>query len=82
MDSVQKGVKWVPSSPLARPANISVSSLKVENFLKENKLPLWLLLIGVGDVIVNPTVYLHSFLIEDFLFCLTRRGSVSNLPLQ
>lgn len=61
MDSVQKGVNWVPLSPLARP-NISVFSLKVENFLRENiLLLLLLLLIGVGDVPLNPTCYLHSF---------------------
>lgn len=63
-------MSWVPSLPLAKPANVSVSSLEAENFLKEYILLLWLLLIRVGDVLVDKTFYLHSFLLK-ILFCLS-----------
>jgi len=38
----------------------------VENFLKEDIVLLWLLLIGVGGVLVNPTFYLHSLFNRGF----------------
>lgn len=71
MGSIQRNMSWVPALPLARPVNASVSSLEVENFLKEYMLLLWLLLIRLGDGVVNQTFHLHSFLLKIFLFCLS-----------
>lgn len=70
MGSIQKTISWVPSFSLTRLVNVSVSSLKVENFLKECVLLLWLLLIRVGDILVSQTFYCHSFLLKVFFILL------------